>query len=269
MVKKQKIKSTVYKIEVELLSRVVHHVLTRANKKVMLSSVRQYLGSLPLSKVEKNYLWEYSQAMYKHSIAAAGRKSEPEDRADAIYSVLRNDVKILEHQKNIIADEVEWRLKKQELVKNIEDSENKFFYCTEHKNPACGHAAYQGKIYYRRSEVYTAEERTYILRHKLMAVEDVVLEPIWLTTRKNCRHQLIPISFKTVQTGDYRVIREVRDISYEESQQQAYSDRLKMLRTIRNVFNSNGYVPDDVQVDIRRTWNLVRAWNQKTKKIGK
>lgn len=265
---KEYLKSYLYGVEVKIASIITEAVLVRASKVDVMKRVKKFIKGLQLfSDLEKNQLWLWSVSFYRHCIAGAARKTEPSERAEAIYTVLRNDTSMLEHIKNEVADTVEYRKKHEELVEILFDQENRFFYCTEHKDCAVGHQAYQGRIYYKRSEKYSAEEMRYIKDRKLLSVEEVVMGPVWLTTRRNCKHCLIPISFESVKTGDYSDERKTTEISYEDSQYRNYRDRYKMIASIKKVFVDKGAdVPAQLKLDMKRTGGLVRAWNQKRKK---
>lgn len=268
---KEYLKSYLYGVEVKIASQITDAVLNRKPKLVIMKEVRnEILGLQLFSDLEKNQLWLWANSFYRHCIAGAARKIDPKERAEAIYSVLRNDTPTLEHVKNEIADTVEFRKKHSDLVEILTDQENHFFYCTEHKDCAVGHQAYQGRLYYRDSAKLSSEEKVFVKSQKLLSVEEVVMEPVWLTTRRNCRHRLIPISFERAKTGDYSGVYNAHEISYDESQYRNYRDRYKMIANIKKVFTNNGVdIPEQLKLDIKRTRGLVRAWMIKKRKGGK
>ena len=212
-------------------------------------------------------MWQFATSFYKHCIAGAQRETDVQKRAEKLYAVLRDENQTLEHVKNEIADNIEFRFKHDELTRALQGEEN-FFYCTAHKNPADGHAAYQDKIDYRRFGNLTSEEQRFVRSHRLLAVEDVVVGPVWLCTRRNCKHRLIPISFQSAQTGDFRGETYSSELTYEEEQFYAYRDRLKMLTNLKKSFTSvDGVnVPTQMKLDIKKTYRLCRAWKDKIKK---
>lgn len=78
-----------------------------------------------------------------------------------------------------------------------------FYLASEHSDCADDHANYQGKIYVKRNWETIIKQaelvpriREFINSKQLMAIEDVMEKPIWLTTRPNCRHYFIPITIK-------------------------------------------------------------------------
>lgn len=265
---KQRLKSLLYNYEVRIVSTVVQGVTSRASKRQILGKAWKETVRIRLEPIEQNRMWQFATSFYRHCIAAAGRESKVQKRAEKVYFALKNDLELLEHQKNEIANAIEFRIKNDELRQML-SSESNFFYCTAHENPADGHAAYQDKIYYRRNGHLSDVERKFVNSQRLLAVEDVVMGPVWLCTRRNCRHQLIPISFESAQTGDFRVETKGNEISYEEEQYRNYKDRLKMYIGLKNAFkNTEGVedIPQQMKLDIRRTYSVCRAWRQKIKK---
>lgn len=264
---KRRLKSLIYSYEVRIAAVITDGVVRRDSRARVLNRAWKEILRADLSNEEHTLMWQFAQRFYRHCIAAAGRESDVQLRAEKVYTVLRSDTPDLEHQKNVVADAVEYRKKHQELV-GILSSESNFFYCTAHKNPADGHREYQDRIYYRRNGTLSPEEKQFVRSQRLLAVEDVTLGPVWLCTRKNCKHRLIPISFESAKNGDVRGEVSVKDISYEEEQYDTYRDRLKMYVKLKNVFKGiDGVtVPSQMKADVKRTYKLVRAWKGKIKK---
>lgn len=261
---KQRLKSTLYNYEVRIAAVITRGVLTRASKRDTMLKVRHELLRVKLDSLEQNKMWQFATSFYRHCVAGAGRETDVQLRAEKLYAVLRGDIQLLEHQKNLIADSVEFRKKHQELM-DVLSSDSNFFYCTAHQNPAAGHAAYQDRIYVRKNGQLTPEEEEFAFKHQLIAVEEVVLGPVWLCTRRNCHHQLIPISFESAKNGDFRRETCSRKISYEEEQYGAYKDRLKMYVEMKKVFQ-DVEIPEQMKLDIRNTYRLCRAWKGRIKK---
>ena len=119
---------------------------------------------------------------------------------------------------------------------------------------------YQGKIYYREQywDQFTEKEKEFVESHNLLSVEEVVMGPIWLCTRRNCKHRLVPVDKNTRRI-------EVDDMSYEEQQYRYYYDRLKLLNRLKK----KGLKSKKMKDDILRTRGLVkkwyRAWKEKEK----
>ena len=262
VVNKEYLKSYLYGVEVKLADKIMSSVLERKPKVIVMKEVKKDIQLLSvLSDVDKNQMWLWAVKFYRHCIAGAARKKEMDDRAEMLYTVLRNESVQLEHLKNELVDSIEYQKKHSDLVRILSDEENKFFYCTVLSDPAPDHAAYQGKIYYKRNATYSDEEQLFIDTQGLMSVDEVVLVRPWLTTRRNCRHRFIPVSFKDAQTGDYRDFRKSHEITYEEGQYRTYRDRYKMMAKFKKSFVDKGVkVPDQLKADIKRTRLLVKKW---------
>jgi len=272
--RKNRIKSIIYGYETRIAEVIVRGVISRANKRETLRSVKAEILRLSLSDAEKNELWVFATKFYRHTIASAGREADVGRRIEKVYTVLRKDTPELERQKNSIVDSIEFRKKHDDLVKMV-TGENIFYMCTSHKGCAEGHLPYQGKIYviadWKRRVDQDNQDRIarYIEEHNTLTVEQVTAAPIWLMTRKNCTHRLVPVTTESVLDGfkgDLRHVDENRDMSYEEIQFRNYSDRLKMLQKFKDVFGEYGTVPELMNSDLKRTRRLCRAWNEAIKK---
>lgn len=86
----------------------------------------------------------------------------------------------------------------------LKDTDNIFFICSKHNNPAVDHKDLQGKIYVDRfwrtkcsGKVYRAVS-DYIKANNIMTVQEVMQGPYWLITRPNCKHRLIPLEVSAV-----------------------------------------------------------------------
>ena len=96
------------------------------------------------------------------------------------------------------------RRKKDSIRGMLQDSEKIFFVCSKHSNCAPDHIDYQGRIYVDRfwrqkvsgSQYYAVQ--SYIRNHQTMTVQEVMGEPVYMTTRPYCRHFFIPVDTGTV-----------------------------------------------------------------------
>ena len=249
---KKRIKASIFVYETKVTSIIAVGVQNRATKHDILRQCRQEIVHYPLSDSEKNQLWVFCTQTYRLMITAARRNPNIVERGELVYAVLKKRIPDLEKLKNDLANDVEYRLKHTELIELLDDHSNHFYYCTVPTDPA------EGKIYYRKNlwEEYTAVEKKYVQKHGLIAVEDVVLEPVWLCTRRNCRHRLIPIPFETLKKGVKKDIVDNHNISYAESQYRIYFDRLKLLVKLKK----DGLMSEELDEDIKKTRALVKKW---------
>ena len=255
---KSRIKATIYVYEVKVTSIIASGVQNRASKREIMNKCRQQIVHYNLSDAEKNQLWVFCTQTYRLMITAARRNPNIEERGELVYAVLKKRIPDLEKLKNDLSNDVEYRLKHNELIELLDNHDNHFYYCTVHKDPAEGHKNYQGKIYYRKNlwDDFTGQEKKYVQKHGLIAVEDVVLEPVWLCTRKNCKHRLIPVLFETLKKGIKKDIVDNHNISYAESQYRVYFDRLKLLVKLKK----DGIQSNELDEDIKKTRALVKKW---------
>lgn len=127
------------------------------------------------------------------------------------------------------------RLRKRKAVlrEELSNGETIFFLCSTHHKPAPDHEAYQGKIYvdrYWRGKIGGGQYRavlSYIKNHSVGTVQNIVGEPIYLTTRPYCKHYFIPIETDTVLGSSVRSLqnRYNRTRTVEEYRQEYYAVR--------------------------------------------
>lgn len=264
---KEYLKSYLYSYETRIVETITEGVINRASKASIMRSVRDHIDDLKfLNRLEKNELWDFASQFYRHTVAGAARKTDPQKRADAVYAVLRKDTPVMEHVKNDLVNNIEYRKKHKDLVLMLRDEGNKFFYCTVLKDAAADHAGYQGKFYYNDQGDFNDEEREYIKEVGMLSVENVTLDKPYLTTRRNCRHRLVPVSFSEVQKGYSESEKSFHEISYEEEQYRFYRDRYKMMAKIKKVFEKTDTIPSQLKVDMKRTRNLILSWYRASKK---
>lgn len=129
-----------------------------------------------------------------------------------------------------------------------------FYLASEHSDCADDHANYQGKIYVKRNWETIIKQaelvpriREFINSKQLMAIEDVIEKPIWLTTRPNCRHYFIPITIKqalgnitelkqtlkTKKPGDYSK-KNVKENYQALQQQRKNENRIRYWKDIKD-----------------------------------
>ena len=267
---KQFLRSYLYKIQMQIVADIENGVLNRANKRDVMRLVRERVRKTQfLNEVEKNELLLWGVTTYRHTVAGASGEKNVEKRAENIYSVLKNDVSMLERTKNELINSVEYRSKHEKLVNLFLDQDNRLFYCTVVDKCASDHAEFQGKFYYREGIDYSEEEWDWIKKNGLLSINEVTLEKPFLGTRRNCRHRFVPISFKRAQMGYESHERDYVDISYEEEQLRNYRDRHRMLLTVKKMFEKNGTKPPQLEIDLKRTNVLVREWGYRAKKSSK
>ena len=155
-----------------------------------------------LNKFQKSRLYD---VVYKVSRAVATST----DWEKEISKRIHYDRIIAETHK--IWEEIYAKKKNNDLrtVLNNRNSDVIFFKCSEHYNPAKDHKDFQGKIYVNRfwrtrisKELYPSV-LSYIRQNKVVSVQKIMGEPVYLTTRPYCKHYFIPLETSAVLDGTY------------------------------------------------------------------
>ena len=230
------VKRRLVKLEIDVFAIIsnglIHHtpkakILAQIQKEVQVLSVQ-----LGLSDAEKNQLWISSYNKYVHISGRTfgslrkierkfGKKEDYEQslvqRRGVIYDSIRANIQNndLIKEANQVMYSYEQRLKHdqmRELLDVAETGKSPFFLCSSHPRPAKDHADWEGKMYYDEDyEQYVLPEqldsiRAYIRNHKLQTVQWVTGAPVFLTTRRNCKHYFRNISIDEVLHASARSI---------------------------------------------------------------
>jgi len=96
----------------------------------------------------------------------------------------------------------------------LQDNETIFFLCTVHDHCADDHKMWQGLIYVDRfwrtkieGELYYPV-LSYIKNRRIRTVQWVMGEPVWMTTRPNCKHYFIPLKTEEVLHSSPKILNE-------------------------------------------------------------
>lgn len=298
------VKRRLLKLEIDVFGIIsnglLHHtprakILKQIQKEIQILSVQ-----IGLSDAEKNRIWQQSLSHYltvnKKTVVSLlrierkfGKKEDYEEslqqRRQVIYASIRAKI-----QKNDLIKEsnelmymYEHRVKHDAiygyngLIATARDAGDHnrayspFFLCSAHPKPAKDHAAWEGKMYYDEDwERYAAEAdhdriRAYIQNHKLRTVQWVTGAPVYLVTRKNCKHYLKNIPLDQVMHGSAKsLIRKHKmymaneePVSREIRNYREYYNRLKVEEALHKL------VPNDqLAKDIRKDKILLDKWKQ-------
>lgn len=299
---KRRLKQFLYTYETNILGIIQNSCVFGVPKSKTLSLIRRETSRisafLGLSRLETNILWINSNKTYNLAskrLFSTLRKLQVKKgspgydeilarRRDEAYRAVR-DLYIysgqLEKDKNQVADNVERRTKHQRIfeygglidasrAKQEEGSYSPFFICDAHKNPAHEHAEHEGHIFVDEDwEKFISDPSTvkkiqrYIQNHHVLTVQYVTGEPVYLVTRKNCRHNLYNIPLDEVLGSSARSILkrhnlylpDVKPESYEHEQYRKYYERLKVLQNLHKLSPS-----EQLESDIARTKQLVLKW---------
>lgn len=260
------VKRRLVKLEIDVFGIIsnglLHHTPKNTILKQLQKEIRLLSVQLGLSDAERNQLWTSAYSKYDHiskrtfgSLRSIERKfGKKEDyeqsliqRRAVIYSCIRANIQNndLIKEANSIVFSYEHRLKHDELfgpeglLSNARDSsQSPFFLCSSHVNPAKDHAPYQGKLYYDESwESYVPADdadriRAIIRNRKLLTIQYITGAPVYLTTRRNCKHYFINVSIDEVAHASAKAL--VRKHGMIQKQDQPVSRNVLYYREYYN-----------------------------------
>ena len=294
------VKRRLVKLEIDVFGIIANGLLHHTPKFKTVGMIQKEIQllsvQLGLSDVEKNQLWLNSYSKYltvsKKTVSSLrkielkfGKKEDYEEsliqRRAVIYdsiraNIMRND---LIKEANKVVFEYEYRLKHEELygpqglLSNArEEFQSPFFLCSSHPKPAKDHAAYQGKIYYDEAwKDYVPEDdqaviRAIIRNRKLQTIQYITGAPVYLTTRRNCKHYFINVSVDEVAHASARSLLKLHGMVMEDEipasrdklYYREYYNRLKIEETLHKL------VPNEkLAKDIARDKKLLDKWKQR------
>ena len=178
---------------------------------------------------------------------------------------------------NLVAYQVEQRMKSTELEKLLSDSYSRasyspFFLASAHPHPAKDHAAWEGKIYvdadwaaHVRDDQDRARIAAYIRNRGIRTVQWVTGPPVYLINRPNCKHYLtnIPLdevlhsSTKSLLRRHKMYMAEEVPITNATRAYRAYYDRLKTQLELQKVAPSA-----ELTKEIKKTRILLSKWTR-------
>lgn len=283
MLGKERLKSVLFGYEIRATAIISNGLVHRVPKQQTLKMMRNELNKVSkyanLSRAETNSLWLESYSRYmrvsKQSFSSL-RKAKNTDldyedelklRKNIVYHTVRGEFKSLERTKNEIANEFEYRVKRDNVQEMLQDGI--FYLCSSHINPAKDHADWEGKIYVhedwadRISPEFHSQVAAYIRNHDVRTVQWVTGEPVWLIYRPNCKHYFTPVSVEEVlHSGVKSLLKrhdmymaDKKEVSYEYGQYKNYYERLKAYSYLKQMFDA-----EDLDKDIKETRKLAQKW---------
>lgn len=298
------VKRRLMKLEIDVFGIIANGLLHHTPKQKTMVKLKKEIQNLSvhigLSDTERNRIWNSSYAKYlevsKRTMVSLvkierkfGRKEDYQEslaqRRSVIYSAIRarimnND---LIKEANELMYSYEQRTKHDELfgpgglLDSARDADGSsrayspFFLASAHPKPAKDHAEWEGKMYYDEAwEEYAAEAdqdhiRAYIRNHKLRSVQWVTGEPVYLTTRRNCKHYLTNIPLDEVLHRSARSIlrrhglymEDEVPVSREVRAYREYYNRLKVEQALHEL------VPNEqLAKDITKDKKLLDKWRK-------
>ena len=296
------VKRKLVKLEIDVFGIIanglIHHtpkqkVLTQLKKEIQILAV--HIG---LSDAEKSQLWascysKYLDVSRRTTVSLVkierkfGKKEDYEEslkqRRTVIYASIR--AKILNNDLIKEANELMYQYENRakhnaifgtdgilEISRDAAIADraySPFFLCSSHPKPAKDHADWEGRMYYDADwEQYAADHdadhiRAYIRNHKLRSVQWVVGAPVYLTTRRNCKHfftnipleEVLHSSAKTLLKRHKLYMANEEPVSKEIRAYREYYNRLKVEEAL------NELVPNEqLAKDITKDKKLLAKW---------
>lgn len=290
------VKRRLVKLEIDVFAIISNGLLYHTPKAKILVQMRKELDflsvQLSLSDAERNSLWvrfynQYLDTSKKTVVALKrierkfGKKEDYEQslvqRRGVIYSSIRAKIQNndLIKEANLVMYSYEHRLKHDqmnELLDKAEEDKSPFFLCSSHPKPAKDHADWEGKLYYDEDyEQYVPQEqlisiRAIIRNRKLHTVQWVTGAPVFLTTRRNCKHYFINVPTDEVLHSSARSLLKKHGLYMEDEKSvprevlyyREYYNRLKVEEALHKL------VPNEqLAKDITKDKKLLDKWRKK------
>lgn len=294
------VKRRLLKLEIDVFGIISNGLLHHTPKHKILGMIRKELQivsvHIGLTAAEINQLWgqflktylEISRKTFsslRKIELRFGKKEDYEEslkqRRATIYDSIR--VRIMRNDLVKLANEMmyqyEYRRKHDAifgtdgLLDQKDDLENytPFFLASSHPKPAKDHADWEGKVYYDEDwEKYVSDQdadriRAYIRNHKLRSVQWVVGPPVYLVTRRNCKHYLRPIPLEEVLHSSAKSLLKKhkmympneKPVSRDVLYYREYYDRLKVEEALHEL------VPNEkLAKDILKDKKLLAKWTK-------
>lgn len=251
----------------EALLKHFEEDMDKYNRKLIISAVNGYMGELRAIK-RLSRVMPLAEAIYKQVQKGidADLKIRVKNRTWSYKSYMEMNARTTVQQ-NI----------GEEQLKVGKKSKQVFYICNVFTNSADDHAKYQGKMYYDdrwKSFIDNKEAKKKIQgiinQKRMKSVQWVKDDPVYLTTRPNCRHRLTPISLDQASGSSEAVLKKLKlktksykKDNYKEMQQQRYNER--MIRKYKARVEAN----EKLGYDTKKDKALVRQWQSKQRELIK
>ena len=205
-------------------------------------------------------------------------------RQNVVYHTVRKtyiESNCLEQERNRVAYRIEFRTKHdaiygrsgliQEARSRAEEGQySPFFLASSHPKPAKDHADWEGKMYYDEDykkfitdESVLHQVESYIKNRKVHSVQWVLGAPVFLVTRRNCKHYLknIPLqevlraSPKSLVKKHNMIMPEEVPITEEIRYYRAYYERYKTDTALSKIIQS-----EELKKDMKKDHQLLNKW---------
>lgn len=290
------VKRRLVKLEIDVFAIIANGLIHHTPKQKILKQIQKELDFLSvqigLSDAERNHLWVKFYNQYQETVKKTvvnlkrierkfGKKEDYEQSLVQRRGVIYNSIRAKIQNNDLIKDanqimySYEQRLKHDqmnELLDKAEEGKSPFFLCSSHPKPAKDHADWEGKLYYDEDyEQYVPEEqlisiRAIIRNRKLRTVQWVAGAPVYLTTRRNCKHYFINVptnevlhsSAKSLLRKHGLYMEDEKSVPREVLYYREYYNRLKIEESLHKL------VPNEkLAQDISKDKKLLDKWKER------
>ena len=178
--------------------------LSKKGKEGLRNLVNSYYG---INRNERYQIYNELYVLYRASKNYPGGDWHKKVGQCGSYDQVMKVAKRIERKKKL-------REKQLEIRYYLQDHNQIFFLCTVHDHPAPDHKDWQGLVYVDRfwrtkvsGEQYYAVY-SYIKNRGIRTVQWVMHEPVYMTTRPNCKHYFIPLDTQDVLRSSPKALAE-------------------------------------------------------------
>ena len=260
------LKFRIYGFEVRCITIISHGLVSGKGKQPIVRELKKELSTfrstVKLTDSEANRLWLMCVKEY-NSVSKKVYSKRTDN--ESVYMAIRGTLPYLESVKNNLGKDIENHEKLAYMGDLI--SSGIFYLCSYHKHCAADHLDYQGRVYVssewrsRCPAEFADKVESYIKNHNCLTVEEIMGEPVYMTTRPNCRHYFIELDIDEVLHNSVKKLLRTHEMisegvnSYEYSQYRNYYERLKALIALRQVCPCL-----KLEADITETRRLTKKW---------
>ena len=296
MSKKQQFYSNLYvkrrllKLEIDIFGIIAQGLDQHTPKMMILKQIQKEIrsvqASLHLTVQEANAIYANAVTYYTRvskqtfaQLRKLDKQQKQELRMGVIYSASRALIQddLLIKNANQVMYSYEQRKKHDSIwgedgliAASRADSSraySPFFICSSHPKPAKDHADWEGKVYYDEAWEDQVDDpdvassiRAYIRNHKLRSLQWVVGAPVYLCTRRNCKHFMIHLDLEEVLHSSRRKILKQHNLYMEDEEPASerllsyrrYYGRLKLEEELYKVIPN-----DELEKDLKKDKNLL------------
>lgn len=216
------VKRRLVSLEIDIFSFVIDSVKKMPNNraKEMIDLTKLIRSKSRALKLEPDVVKELEMDFSNLYLRVRGKVRGEAKDDERIYGAIR--AMIEDKYIDRVTNRIVWRQEfeaKHNAIYGIDGllakTHGPFYVSSSHPHPACGHEAYEGKLYYDRDREkknsYTTKDkkliRAIIAKRCLMSLQEVMGDPIYLYTRRNCRHYFKEVSVKDIISGTVSVPR--------------------------------------------------------------